>query len=152
MQLAEAEKLAIALMQRHGLLPQWKFAFDRAVRRFGCCNERKKLITLSARLTELNSEYEVRDTILHEIAHALVGVRAKHGRKWRQMASLVGCNARSCYGDEVRQPPGKFIGRCPTCGYEIHRSRRKRISCGRCDRAFNPRHLFAWSRASQTPS
>jgi len=32
MQLAEAEKLALDLMRRHGLLPGWKFAFDRAVR------------------------------------------------------------------------------------------------------------------------
>ncbi|HZZ28446.1 MAG TPA: SprT-like domain-containing protein [Pirellulales bacterium] len=151
MQLADAEKLAHELMRQHSLLPRWKFDFDRAVRRFGSCNERKRLITLSARLTELNSEYEVRDTILHEIAHALVGVRAKHGRKWRRMASIIGCNARSCYGDEVQQPPMKFTGRCPTCGYEVQRSRRRRISCGRCDRKFNPRHLFAWSRTSTNP-
>ena len=70
MELADAESLALELMRQHGLLPRWKFKFDRAIRRFGCCNEGKRLISLSARLTELNSEYEVRDTILHEIAHA----------------------------------------------------------------------------------
>ena len=147
MNLVDAESLARSLMREHGLTPRWKFSFDRAIRRFGCCNERKRLITLSARLTELNSEYEVRDTILHEIAHALVGVRAGHGRKWRRMASIIGCNARSCYGDEVRQPPGKFVGHCPTCGYEIHRSRRRRVSCGKCDGRFNPHHLFVWTRS-----
>lgn len=147
MELSDAEELALALMREHGLLPRWKFAFDRAVRRFGSCNERKRLITLSARLTELNSQYQVRDTILHEIAHALVGVRAGHGRKWRKMASIIGCNARSCYGDEVRQPAGRFVGRCPTCGYEIYRARRRRVSCGKCDRKFNAVHLFQWTRS-----
>ena len=148
MELSDAESLALELMRQHGLLPRWKFKFDRAIRRFGCCNEGKRLISLSARLTELNAEYEVRDTILHEIAHALVGVRAGHGRKWRKMASIIGCNARSCYGDEVRQPGGKFVGQCPTCGYEIQRARRRRVSCGRCDRRFNTQHVFVWRRAS----
>jgi predicted SprT family Zn-dependent metalloprotease len=148
MELDDAEQLALELMRQHGLSPRWKFSFDRAIRRFGCCNERKRLITISARLTELNSEYEVRDTILHEIAHALVGARAGHGRKWRKMASIIGCNARSCYGNEVRQPTGKFIGHCPTCGIEIHRARRRRVSCGRCDRKFNLKHLIAWRRMS----
>jgi len=152
LKLSEAEELALALMRQHGLIPQWRFAFDRAIRRFGSCIERKKLITLSARLTELNSEYEVRDTILHEIAHALVGVRSRHGRKWRRMASVIGCNARSCYGNEVQQPAGNFVGRCPTCGYEIRRARRRRVSCGRCDGRFNLKHLIAWSRASGTRS
>jgi predicted SprT family Zn-dependent metalloprotease len=147
-QLCDAEKLAWELMQQHGLVPRWKFVFDRAIRRFGSCNERKRLITLSARLTEMNSEYQVRDTILHEIAHALAGVRAGHGRKWRRVASIIGCNARSCYGDEVRQPPGKFVGQCPTCGYEVHRARRRRVSCGRCDRRFNAAHVFVWRRGS----
>jgi predicted SprT family Zn-dependent metalloprotease len=146
MELFEAAKLATELMEQHGLLPRWKFAFDRAVRRFGCCNERKRLITLSAHLTLLNTEQEVRDTILHEIAHALVGVRAGHGHKWRRMASLIGCNARACYGNEVHLPPTQFVGRCPSCGFEIHRARRRRASCGKCDRKFNAKHLFAWSK------
>ena len=149
MELDDAAQLASELMRKHGLLPRWKFAFDRAIRRFGSCNERKKLITLSGRLTELNSEYQVRDTILHEIAHALVGARAGHGRKWRKMASLVGCNARSCYGDEVRQPAGGFVGQCPTCGRELRRARRRQVSCGRCDRKFNRQHLIRWRRASE---
>jgi hypothetical protein len=62
MNLADAKQLAIALMKADGLFPHWTFAFDRAIRRFGCCNERKKLITLSAHLTEMNSEADVRDT------------------------------------------------------------------------------------------
>jgi predicted SprT family Zn-dependent metalloprotease len=148
MNLFAAKKLAHELMHAHGLLPDWTFAFDKAIRRFGSCNERKKRITLSARLTELNSSADVRETILHEIAHALAGVRAGHGAKWRRTAAAIGCNAQRCYGEEIRQPPVKYVGRCPTCGYEIRRLRRRRISCGRCDRRFNPKYVFAWRRAS----
>ena len=94
MNLDQAEQLALSLMREHGLLPRWSFAFDRAERRFGSCNERKRRITLSAAIVRLNSESEVRDTILHEIAHALVGVRWTRPTCSGRTASLIGCNAR----------------------------------------------------------
>src|SRR5262245_56808669 len=139
MDLAAAELLALNLMAEHGL-PHWVFAFDRAVCRFGSCNQRKRRITLSTQLTRLNTESEVRDTLLHEIAHALVGVRAGHGPKWRRTALAIGCNALRCYGAEVRTPSHTFVGACPTCDYTIRRARRRRVSCGKCDKRFNPRH------------
>ena len=89
MTLEDAEQLALDLMRQHGLR-RWTFTFDRAVCRFGCCNERKRTISLSAKLTELNDEDAVRDTILHEIAHAMVGVRAGHGPKWQRQALAIG--------------------------------------------------------------
>ena len=144
MTLEDAEQLALDLMRQHGLR-RWKFTFDRAVCRFGCCNERKRTISLSAKLTELNDEEAVRDTILHEIAHALVGVRAGHGPKWQRQALAIGCAPIRCYGEEVRAPTRKFIGTCPTCKISISRSRRSRVSCGKCDRRFNPRHLLVWT-------
>jgi predicted SprT family Zn-dependent metalloprotease len=144
---ADAKRLALELMKAHGLRG-WSFAFDRAVTRFGSCNERRRRITLSAKLTELNDAAAVRDTILHEIAHALVGIRAGHGPKWRKTALAIGCNGQRCYGDEVRAPAAKFIGTCPTCGYKLHRLRRRRVSCGKCDRRFNPGHLIAWKATS----
>jgi len=144
MTLTDAKRLALDLIKAHGLRG-WSFTFDRAVTRFGSCNERRRRITLSAKLTELNDAAAVRDTILHEIAHALVGIRAGHGPKWRKAALAIGCNGQRCYGDEVRAPTAKFIGTCPTCGYKLHRSRRRRVSCGKCERRFNPRHLIVWS-------
>ena len=56
MELAVAERMARFLMRKHGLTGEWKFAFDRAVLRFGSCQWRRKKITLSAHLTELNDE------------------------------------------------------------------------------------------------
>jgi predicted SprT family Zn-dependent metalloprotease len=144
LKLDDAEKLANHLLRTHGLR-HWAFAFDRALCRFGCCNERKKRITLSAHLTLLNDEGEVRDTILHEIAHALAGVRAGHGPKWKKTALAIGCNGQRCYGKEVLAPKLKFTGTCPTCGHSMQRSRRRRVSCGLCDKKFNPAHIIVWT-------
>ena len=71
-------------MQQHGLSAQgWRFQFDHARRRFGACRYGRKLITLSRPLVLLNPEAEVRDTILHEIAHALCPGDG-HGVRWKQ--------------------------------------------------------------------
>ena len=72
MHLIDARNLAWDLMRQHGLADLgWRFRFDHARRRFGSCKYREKAITLSRPLTLLNGEAEVRDTVLHEIAHAL---------------------------------------------------------------------------------
>jgi SprT protein len=145
MDLLEAERLANELLRKFKLDGRWTFTFDRAVRRFGNCNYTKKRISLSKTLTLLNDELLVHETLLHEIAHALAPRNAGHGPKWKAIASSIGCNAERCYGDEVVQPMRRYIGRCPTCATTISRNRRKRLSCAKCDRKFNPTHLFVWT-------
>ncbi len=144
LELAAAESMANDLLRRHGLWGEWNFIFDRATQRFGNCNYRRKTISLSRQLTLLNNEVAIRDTLLHEIAHALAPRNAGHGEKWKVIARSIGCNAQRCYGDEVVTPNHKYIGTCPTCRITIKRSRKKRLSCARCDRRFNPAHLFVW--------
>src|SRR5262245_412974 len=144
MDLSTAERLACRLLRRHGLSPPWTFAFDRAIYRFGSCNRRKRQITLSRKLTLLNDELQVKDTILHEIAHALAPVGAGHGKKWKSIARSLGCSDQRCFGSEVVTPKPRYTGICPTCATKITRHRRKRLSCGRCDRKFNRAHLFVW--------
>jgi predicted SprT family Zn-dependent metalloprotease len=148
MELNRAARLAHSLMSKHGLLPHWKFEFDRAIQRFGQCNWRKKKISLSAKLVLLNDEAEVRDTILHEIAHALAPAGSNHGPKWKKIAQAIGCTGQRCYDHEVAAPPAKFTGTCPTCRRTIYRHRRSRVSCAHCDRRFNPKHVFVWTRKS----
>jgi len=71
MNLYAARDLAHTLMRHHGLAAAgWTFRFDHARRRFGSCQPRRKLVTLSRPLTLLNSEDQVRDTILHAAAAA----------------------------------------------------------------------------------
>lgn len=119
----DAEKMARQLMAEHGLR-DWYFWWDRAKRRFGCCHYRRKLITLSLPLTEAEPDKgRVRNTILHEIAHALVGPEHGHNRVWRSKAISIGCNGQRCGRSEVKlQAP--FVGTCPACGHTIERFKR----------------------------
>ena len=88
MDTSEAKELAVSLMCKHALVSKgWSFQFDESVRRFGLCSYRTKTISLSRTLVELNPIEQVRDTILHEVAHALAGPTAKHGTVWKLMAN-----------------------------------------------------------------
>src|SRR5215210_5656070 len=100
MNLYEASYLAGDLMRQHGLLDAgWTFAFDHARRRFGKCDYTHRQITLSRTLALLNNLDEVRDTILHEIAHALCP-DAGHGARWRATCRRIGAKPERCYKDD----------------------------------------------------
>jgi predicted SprT family Zn-dependent metalloprotease len=145
MDLEQAQKLAEALMRRHKLSAEWSFTFDRSKVRFGKCNYGKKQISLSHHLTLLNDEPEVRDTILHEIAHALAPPGAGHGPVWKSLALAIGCSGQRCYGKEVLRPRPKHKATCPSCKRVIYRHRRTVLACGKCAPAFDPRYVFVWS-------
>jgi predicted SprT family Zn-dependent metalloprotease len=132
-------------MRVHKVPPAWSFQFDRSKVRFGKCNYGKKEISLSRYLVELNDELEVRETILHEIAHALAPRGAGHGAKWRAVAESIGCQAKRCYGEEVARPAPRYKGTCPTCRQVIYRHRRTVIACGRCSPVFDRRFAFVWT-------
>jgi len=128
--------LARTLMNQHGL-SGWRFAFDHARRRFGSCRYSAKTITLSRPLTLLNAEEQVRDTLLHEIAHALTPGDG-HGAKWKAMCLQIGASPVRCYDDQaVRspvRPPARFRFGCRQCDWWVERRRRsrRRFVCARC--------------------
>ncbi len=138
METARLRSYALEQMERNGLLKRgWTFEFDNARRRFGVCRFDRKVISLSRTLVELNSEDECRDTVLHEIAHALAGPRAGHGPEWKRKCLLVGARPERCYGNgEVRLPVPRYSARCPSCGHEIGFERRPSLvrACGSCCR------------------
>lgn len=153
MQLVEASALAIRLMEQHGLLTRgWTFEFDRARKRFGVCNYTYRRIQLSAPAVELNAEEQVRDTILHEIAHALAGPAAGHGWQWRSLARSIGCTGDRCADPSVVVMPRlPWRGVCPA-GHERFAARKPRVarSCGACrPRVFDARFLITWTREGQ---
>ena len=128
-----ARALARDLMDRHGL-HDWSFRFDRARRRLGCCRYGDRTITLSRHLVRLNPVEVVRDTILHEIAHAQTP-GAKHGPAWRAQALALGAAPRACASaDAVTLPPAPYALVCDACGTRIARYRRprRRYVCRRC--------------------
>jgi predicted SprT family Zn-dependent metalloprotease len=145
MTLEQAQKLAEDLMRLHKLWPAWSFTFDRSKVRFGKCNYSKRQISLSRHLVQLNDDRQVRETILHEIAHALAPRGAGHGPVWKALARAIGCSGQRCYGPEVRRPTPKHRATCPSCKRVIYRHRRTRIACGKCAPVFDPRFAFIWS-------
>lgn len=139
MKLNDARKLAQDLLKEHGLAQRgWYFDFDRAVRRFGCCHYSSKTITLSEKLTTLNSESRVRQTLLHEVAHALAGHKAHHGATWKAICRSIGGDGQTYYSSaNTATPAHKYTGTCPNCSRTIYRNRRGNIACGKCCNRLN---------------
>jgi predicted SprT family Zn-dependent metalloprotease len=136
MNLHEAGHLARSLIAQHGLT-DWRFSFDHARRRFGKCDYTHKCITLSRPLTFLNGIDEVRDTILHEIAHALCP-KDGHGARWRATCRRIGAKPARCYTDSsVISPPRRpapYQFGCPRCNWWVERRRlsRRKYLCKLC--------------------
>jgi predicted SprT family Zn-dependent metalloprotease len=70
----------------------------------GNCNYRKKTIKLSGNMIEYNNitQYNIQDTLLHEIAHALTFQQygnkvAAHGKEWKRCAIDIGCTGERCH-------------------------------------------------------
>ncbi len=103
MELHDAQALALRLMTEHGLTDDgWTFTFDKATSRMGVCKFGPKRISLSRHYTEHATVEQVTDTILHEIAHALVGPydsrgkRIGHGWQWKVKARALGATPKAC--------------------------------------------------------
>ena len=151
----EAADLARALMARWGL-DDWRFEFDAAVRRFGHCRFEARTISLSRHLVALNEVEVVRDTILHEIAHALAGPRHGHDAVWRRTAVHVGARPDRTFGDEVASPPAPWVGTCPGCGSRLERHRllrrTRQLACATCGRGrWRREYVYVWERPDRPP-
>lgn len=145
MEVTQALAVGRRLLREHGL-DDWTIVADRAKTRAGVCRFARRQIGISAPITRLHDESEVVDTILHEIAHALVGPQHGHDAVWRAKALAIGCSGERCVSSEAPRVPGDWTGRCPS-GHEKtrHRVPTRLMSCGQCSRIFDPRHLFTWT-------
>ena len=131
--------MAKDLIQRHLVedhsINGWTVIFDRCKRRFGYCQYDKKIISLSEILILINTVERVRNTILHEIAHVIVGRGFGHGTTWSRLASKLGCPTRRNYScNNTNIPKGLYSLICDACGKTTQWYRRPEISrsCGRC--------------------
>lgn len=84
--LNEIEKRAIVLMKKHGVKHQFKWT--RAMTRNGSCSASR--INLNIYHALENDWSAIRNTILHEIAHALVGPGHGHRKDWQDKARELG--------------------------------------------------------------
>lgn len=135
-----AEMMAWEFLEEHGLTDEdWTFVWMNRKTALGTCNFARREIALSRVLTERNSEERVRDTVLHEVAHAIAGRAAGHGKEWQRIAISLGVEPRM-------SSPGvsadhKWEGTCPNCGIIAHQHRLTRSSresaCAKCCDDYN---------------
>jgi hypothetical protein len=141
----EVNELAVALMERHGL-HGWTVRLDRAKSRRGCCYFVTRRITLSVHLLPLG-QAEVESTILHEIAHALVGPTHHHDAIWHAKARELGHSGGRC--GAPMGVPHAWASTCPDCNRTARRHRLtervKRGACCPC-RPWSADRVLTWKK------
>ena len=131
--LGMAIDLATKLMDTHGLVG-WRIKLDHARRRAGQCDYTNKIISLSRLYVRHADIDHIRDTILHEIAHALVGPRHGHDAVWRQKAREIGCTATRCHSLSFAR--ARWVMTCPNGCFSVERHRKKSgLVCASCKSA-----------------
>ncbi len=122
---------AYQLFNQHGL-EHWSFRFDHAKSRAGMCDYSKKIISISKCYARTASQSQIRNTLLHEIAHALVGCSHGHDPIWRSKALEIGCDGKRCHNLVFSTPKWKM--QCPKGCFSTSRHRRKEnLICGMCN-------------------
>ena len=124
--------------QEQGVLDAaWHVEFDLAPKRSRpvSCLYGQQRIQLAVGHCLKADAAEIRDTVLHEIAHALAGPKHHHDSHWKEIAKRIGCTAERC--TTVKHSAGRWIGRCGCGGrtYERQRltARARRAVCRRCN-------------------
>lgn len=118
----DAADLARSLIAEHGLAG-WAFSYNHGKRTLGLCDYDRKKIELSMYFVARNDVDAVRDTVLHEIAHALAGQKAGHGSAWRAVCVKIGAAPKRLDRDS-QMPKGRWLATCPGCGDTHTRFRR----------------------------
>ena len=90
MNTTDARQLAEQLLHQHVTDSSWKFDFLSGKSHAGLCSYCKKTIFLNFDYTHYAPEHQVKDTILHEIAHVIAGPNAGHGWAWKQACLRIG--------------------------------------------------------------
>jgi len=146
----EFMKFARDHLNKHGL-DGWTVKFNGRIKKaVGKCKTRKRQIDLSKTwFIEYGDEIEdaeLRDVILHEIAHALDYTRrgkSDHSRKWKRCAREVGADP-SRTTDGI---PKKLIAKvspwkreCPKCGWETYYQSKPTAGGKLCPDCYSKRH------------
>jgi predicted SprT family Zn-dependent metalloprotease len=126
--------LATELMEVHGV-SHFTFGFNEDKRRLGVTKPKLQKIEISIFHADFSSLSELRNTILHEIAHVKFppvrnGKRWEiHGPGWKACARSIGCTGDRCgtfsaTGRDQLCTVSKYVGSCVTCGYKYYRQQK----------------------------
>lgn len=105
--------------ERVGLADDWCFEVSGRLRStIGICRFNSKTIEIAAGFAGAASDEELRDTIRHEIAHALSGPRAEHGPLWKATCVLIGCRPEQYLPLALASKGYRGVaGKCEKCAH-----------------------------------
>lgn len=174
MDLTAARQLALDLMAEHLAEqvdgdPARYFRWSNAVKQAGSASFAAKRIrragrwvtdpssvtwhnlSLSRKLVALWPEDEVRDVILHEIAHVLVGPQHGHDVVWKAACRRVGAKPERTYEGTLPSIDLPWVATCPSCGHVAQRTRPLKPgahqSCRSCSgRRYDPAYELVYVR------
>jgi len=120
----EVSTRARSLMDQHGL-QDWTFEISKDKRTLGWCIYDTKTICFSEEYLHIG-DAEITDTILHEIAHALVDPKNGHNHIWRAKCREIGARPERLAPPHAQaETRPHYVIKCSKCGKEL--ARRYRI-------------------------
>ncbi len=109
-------------------------------RTLGSYTPTKKLISISSRLLALGNDGDIREVVLHEVAHAIVHSRwgerpTAHGKEFRSVCQEIGAKPRRYVDVSTDDWDSRirYLSKCESCHVSIVRKRRMksvRCACG----------------------
>ena len=75
---------------------RWRYRFETATARAGICRYETRTVVLSVSYVLRAPWHDIRDTLLHEIAHAIIGPGHSHDVAWQTAARRIRCTAKRC--------------------------------------------------------
>jgi predicted SprT family Zn-dependent metalloprotease len=124
----------------------WTFEFDHALKRVGACHHDKRSITLSRHYVAIADLDDIEQTLLHEIAHALVGKEHNHSAHWLTTARSIGYTGHVRHTGASPTHLYRWRGTCPN-GHVVMRFRRPRnlnVSCTICHPRYSAKYRITW--------
>lgn len=131
MKITDALSLARSLVNQHGFddihvtTSKTKNALGRCFFQFG----KPVRIDLSSYWVNHLDEHEIRDTILHEIAHAIAGHKAGHGAQWKAVARQIGANPNRLadlpkdISEKFNEQHSNYVAICNNCDKHVYFNR-----------------------------
>ncbi len=124
----------------------WTFYFDNALKRVGACHHDTKRISVSRHYVAIAELDDVEQTLLHEVAHAMVGKKHNHSQHWLDTARSIGYTGWVRHEGASPTHLYRWRGTCPN-GHEVMRFRRPRnmnVSCTLCHPRYSAQYRITW--------